>query len=256
MVPKVYNGRNKTFFFLSYEGFRNRIGQNGSILSVPTPEMYQGDFSKLVGSNGALIPIYDPATTQANPSGSGFVRQPFPNNQIPLSRFSTISKADARPRAAAWPRTAPAWSPARRTTSATTTSSTTAPLTNSHQQGQPQDRSELRLQPPRRVLLQPLELRSASPAPAALPACPSRSGTARSPRYDASDYRVTYDWTISPRLLNHFSIGGNKFIKNAYSPNVGQNWKSKVCIPNAVDCNVNYPEHHFHRIHRLGQHRL
>src|SRR5579863_3266685 len=90
-IPKVYNGRNKTFFYVAYEGFRNRIGSNGSILSVPTPEMYQGDFSKLVGSNGALVPIYDPATTLANPSG-GYTRQPFPNNQIPQSRFSTITK--------------------------------------------------------------------------------------------------------------------------------------------------------------------
>ena len=42
--PKVYNGRDKTFFFVSYVGFRNRGGANNTILSVPTPEMYKGDF--------------------------------------------------------------------------------------------------------------------------------------------------------------------------------------------------------------------
>ena len=36
-VPKIYNGRDKTFFFVSYEGFRNRVGANDTILSVPTP---------------------------------------------------------------------------------------------------------------------------------------------------------------------------------------------------------------------------
>ena len=45
-IPKVYNGRNRSFFFIAYEGFRNRVGSNGAILTVPTPEMYAGDFSK------------------------------------------------------------------------------------------------------------------------------------------------------------------------------------------------------------------
>ncbi len=59
-IPKLYNGRDHTFFFVSYEGFRNRIGSNGGTLSVPTPEMYQGDFSKWVDAKGALLQIYDP----------------------------------------------------------------------------------------------------------------------------------------------------------------------------------------------------
>ena len=68
-MPKLYNGRDHTFFFVSYEGFRNRIGSNGGTLSVPTPEMYQGDFSKWVDSRGALLQIYDPDTTVANAVG-------------------------------------------------------------------------------------------------------------------------------------------------------------------------------------------
>ena len=59
-IPKIYNGKDKTFFFFSYEGFRNRTGANGSTFTVPTPEMYNGDFSKLVTSAGTLIPIYNP----------------------------------------------------------------------------------------------------------------------------------------------------------------------------------------------------
>src|ERR1700730_8613291 len=55
IIPKVYNGRNKTFFYLSYEGFRNRLGANGVISSVPTPEMYTGDFSKWVDQTGKLL---------------------------------------------------------------------------------------------------------------------------------------------------------------------------------------------------------
>ena len=86
-VPKIYNGKDKTFFFVSYEGFRNRVGANSTILSVPTPEMYGGDFRNWVDASNKLIPIYDPSTTRANPNGAGFIRDPFPNNQIPTSAF-------------------------------------------------------------------------------------------------------------------------------------------------------------------------
>ena len=60
-IPKVYHGKDKTFFFFSYEGFRNRTGANGTVFTVPTPEMYNGDFSKWVTSAGVQIPIYNPA---------------------------------------------------------------------------------------------------------------------------------------------------------------------------------------------------
>ncbi len=93
VIPKLYDGRNKTFFFASFEGFRNRVGSNDTILTVPTPEMYRGDFSNWVDQNNRQIPIYDPRTQRPNPSGTGFIRDPYPNNQIPLSGFSTLSKA-------------------------------------------------------------------------------------------------------------------------------------------------------------------
>jgi len=67
-IPKIYNGKNKTFFFGSFELFRNRSGAGEFVTSVPTPEMYQGDFSRWVDSTGKLLPIYDPATTRANPN--------------------------------------------------------------------------------------------------------------------------------------------------------------------------------------------
>ncbi len=239
ILPKLYNGKNKTFFFFSYEGFRNRIGQNGSILSVPTPEMYKGDFSKLVTSAGALIPIYDPGTTQANTTGSGSVRQPFPNNQIPLSQFSTISKemiALAPMVAPNRPGIVPGTAGYIRNNYVVNSGSTTSPTNKTsvkvdqnfsfnHHVAFFYNRSSY----------------DSEPGPGGPPGLPEPLWNGQVTTYDASDYRMTYDWTVTPHLLNHFSIGGNKFIKNSYSPNVGQNWKSKICIPNAVDCNVNYP---------------
>jgi hypothetical protein len=84
VLPKLYNGRNRSFFFVSYEGFRNRLGANGTVLTVPTPEMYSGDFSKWVNARGAVLQIYDPRSTQVTSAG-GYTRTPFAGNQIPVS---------------------------------------------------------------------------------------------------------------------------------------------------------------------------
>lgn len=91
-IPKFYDGRNKTFFFFNYEGWQNRRYQS-NILTVPIEEQRMGNFSRLLNANGTLIPIYDPATTAANPGGSGFVRTPFANNIIPQSRLDPVSLA-------------------------------------------------------------------------------------------------------------------------------------------------------------------
>ncbi|MEO8131581.1 MAG: carboxypeptidase-like regulatory domain-containing protein, partial [Bryobacteraceae bacterium] len=86
-IPKVYNGKDKTFFFFSYEGFRNRNGATNATQTVPTPEMYNGDFSKWVDAKGVQIPIYNPLTQVIGANGS-VTRTPFPGNIIPKNLFS------------------------------------------------------------------------------------------------------------------------------------------------------------------------
>jgi hypothetical protein len=90
ILPKVYNGRNKSFFFFNYEGWQNRRHQS-NILSVPTAAMRAGDFSDLRDATGKQIQIYDPNTTVANRTGSGFVRTPFANNVVPTNRLDPVS---------------------------------------------------------------------------------------------------------------------------------------------------------------------
>ena len=92
MLPKVYNGRDRTFFFASYEAYRNKSAAAPRTVTIPTAEMFAGDFSGWRDANGNLIRIFDPATTRPNPSGPGFIRDPFPGNVIPLDRFSRISR--------------------------------------------------------------------------------------------------------------------------------------------------------------------
>src|SRR5437667_1919239 len=89
-IPKIYKGKDKSFFFFAYEGFRNRAGATAFTSTVPTAEMYNGDFSKWVDSSGRTIPVYDPTTQTISANGT-VTRQQFPNNQMPKSLFDPFS---------------------------------------------------------------------------------------------------------------------------------------------------------------------
>jgi hypothetical protein len=80
--------KNKTFFFGDFEGGRRRTGYT-STMTVPTNLQRTGDFSQTTTAAGAMVPIYDPATTVQ--SGSSFVRTQFPGNAIPSSRFDSVA---------------------------------------------------------------------------------------------------------------------------------------------------------------------
>jgi len=62
-IPKIYNGRDRTFFFYSFEGFRNRVGASVTPTSVPPSEFFTGDLRNWVDANGKQYPIYDPQST-------------------------------------------------------------------------------------------------------------------------------------------------------------------------------------------------
>ena len=79
--------RNQMFFFVAYDGYRDRRQTASALVSIPTLAQRNGDFSALP------VVIYDPRTTRPNPAGTGFVRDPFPGNVIPQDRISPISKS-------------------------------------------------------------------------------------------------------------------------------------------------------------------
>ena len=84
-IPKVFDGRNKLFWLISYEGMRQRSADPGAS-TFPLMDTRQGDFSNLLNTNGNLVEIYDPLTTQADGS-----RTRFANNMIPQSRLDPIA---------------------------------------------------------------------------------------------------------------------------------------------------------------------
>ena len=74
-----YNGHNRTFFFVSYEGFRNSTPSQ-TLGRIPTPEEIGGNLSDLG------VPIYNPFSTRADPAKPGqYLRDPFANGVVPSS---------------------------------------------------------------------------------------------------------------------------------------------------------------------------
>lgn len=83
--------RNRTFGFINLEEYKLRQS-TPRIATVPIQEWRQGDFSNFRTAQGQLIPIYDPRTTRPNPNGAGQIRDQFPGNIIPQSRFDPITR--------------------------------------------------------------------------------------------------------------------------------------------------------------------
>jgi hypothetical protein len=86
-IPKLYDGRNRTFFMYNWEDIRD---------SVPFPQVYTvataaertGDFSGLRNANGQLVTIYDPLSTNA----TTLTRTPFAGNIIPQNRIDPVAR--------------------------------------------------------------------------------------------------------------------------------------------------------------------
>ena len=89
ILPKVYHGKDKSFWFFAYE--RYSISQTDTLRArVPTMAMRGGDYSGLINSTGILQQLYDPATTQS--AANNWSRTAFTNNQIPIGRISPTTK--------------------------------------------------------------------------------------------------------------------------------------------------------------------
>ncbi|MBZ5624003.1 MAG: carboxypeptidase-like regulatory domain-containing protein [Acidobacteriia bacterium] len=89
-VPKVINGKDKLFFFFTYEGFQDAYA-TPAYFTVPTTAEMQGDFSRLLSLNNSSknYTLYDPQSAKL--SGSTITRTPFPNNIIPQTSLNPIA---------------------------------------------------------------------------------------------------------------------------------------------------------------------
>ncbi|PYU39067.1 MAG: TonB-dependent receptor, partial [Acidobacteria bacterium] len=83
ILPKLYSGRNKMFFWVTEEGYR-QSSPFGDIYAVPTDLERKGDFSKSIGPDGKPLQVFDPVT-----------HQQYPGNTIPQTSLNPIGLAIA-----------------------------------------------------------------------------------------------------------------------------------------------------------------
>lgn len=90
IIPKVLNGKDKLFFFFSYNGAALRTTETPSSLNhtVPTLAERQGDFSQLLRIDASGYQLYDPLSVRADPARPGhYIRDPIAGNILPKSRI-------------------------------------------------------------------------------------------------------------------------------------------------------------------------
>jgi hypothetical protein len=108
-LPKLYDGRNRSFFFTAYEGRRLRSAAT-IIHSLPSDLEKAGDFSQTLNAAGQVRSIYNPFSTRPDPARAGqFIRDPLPGNRIPAAMFDPVAanaqKFYPQPNAAGLPNT-------------------------------------------------------------------------------------------------------------------------------------------------------
>jgi hypothetical protein len=237
--PKIYNGKNKTFFFFSYEGFRNRTGANGTVFTVPTSEMYNGDFSRWVTKSGQVIPIYNPLTQTTDASGNT-VRQVFPGNAIPKSLFSANSVQALS---------------VFQTSGVLVPNNGAAPGTVAYIANNYLEPNGTNVQPVNKFSIKGdhvfndkhrisgyygYDRERQTPGPDGPNTLPGLYSTYNDLTQASDVFRMSWDWTLRPTMINHFYAGGNNWRQDHKPPQeyIG-NWKSKYCLPNVPDCNDN-----------------
>ncbi len=217
-LPKLYDGRNRTFFFLGQDLFWNRGVAAGNLLTIPRADFRQGDFSNLRDGSGNVIPIYDPSSTRPDGRGSS-VRDPFAANRIPAARLSPISRkiTELMP-APDWPdRQSENWS--NRTGSAPRFDTRVTTLKGDHSLSTRQklavtysDQSRPRLIGGRGWGMDtPLE-------------------GFQDQHIDSRTGRLNHDFIFRPNVLSHFTFGIDRYLNPSVSITRGQDWNKKLGI--------------------------
>ena len=209
-IPKVYNGRDRTFFFVDFDQFYLRGGQLTGLNTNPTAAMLQGNFSQWTG------PIYDPRSTSISATGTA-TRTPFPGNIIPQTAFSAVTSKMLQ-------YIPPANLPGLANNAIAPLGS---PYGNARTHGVKIDHAiseKHHLSGMYNSTDRPYEK---SPGPSRL--LPVGNTTAIS-NYNIQDVttiiaRLNYDWTISPTLMNHIGFGFSRFRNPNFSTSYNQGWE-------------------------------
>jgi carboxypeptidase family protein/TonB-dependent receptor-like protein len=224
VIPKLYNGRNRTFIFAFYNGLRWSTASANALYTVPLPTFLAGDFSQWKNADGSVRLIYDPLTNAPDGKG-GVTRTQFPGSVIPASRISPISARIA----ALLP--APTFN--RQSNNFVGVNTTIS----DDNRGQFKfdhiinDNQRISVLYERGIFVRD----GAGPLPARYL---SGFTTRNEP---ATVARFSYDYTVTPRIVNHFSAGLNRDFEGIGTTSIGQGWDAKLGITGVGNVNAAFP---------------
>lgn len=242
VIPKVYNGRNKTFWMTDFEKNRVRDFTSLGLSTLPTTDFKQGNFSRLlnpaftgnarsgttIGTDALGRPvifgqIYDPATTRL--VAGTVVRDPFPGNIIPQARMSQVARNILQQ--------APITDPLiDRMLNNIPNINSCCPVFDEHIFGLKVDHHINEKNALTGYYNQTFRERNNSPGGrwGLPPGTPTDVYQLQSTPGKLA--RLGWDWTISPNILNHAGIGYNRFVNLNQSVYIDQGWPAKVGFKN------------------------
>jgi hypothetical protein len=243
-IPKIYNGKNRTFFFTNYERTRVRDYNSIAFGTLPTVGMKSGDFSSLFnpaytgtaasGSNAGTDAagqavrfgqIYDPRSTRLV-NGTA-VRDAFPNNIIPQSQFNPVSRKIVNEVGIDDPVLATLFNNMP-------VLSACCPVFDEHMFSAKVDHQLSTNHRLAGFFNMNKRQRNNSPTgrwgnPPGRP-----TGVYQNQYTPGRMGRAAWDWTVSANVLNHMALGYNRFGNLNESVFVDQDWASKIGLLNTA----------------------
>ncbi|HWC00950.1 MAG TPA: TonB-dependent receptor, partial [Bryobacteraceae bacterium] len=213
VIPRVYNGKDRTFFMFSSDNSLFRGTSQVVLYTSPTEAMLRGDFSGLRTATGQPRLIYDPATTTSDGKG-GFTRQPFSGNIIPAARIDPIAAQVA----ALYPK------PPSPAPDSNFLGRGGATFLNDYSYNTKVDH---------RITNQ--HTLSVSVNHTRIPRITNSNPYENSPLWNglnqvfsSNEVRVTYNAIFTPTTLNTFQFGVNRWVNNVRTLSYGQDWPNKL----------------------------
>ena len=256
LLPKIYDGRNKSFFFHNFERTKQKNFTSTSFTQLPTLDMKAGNFARLLNpaftgnaGSGTMVgtdalgrsvqfgSIFDPAS--ARQVGNAWVRDMFPGNVIPRTRFSPVSQKILE----LAPITDPLFDTMLNNTPALGACCPEFDEKMLTLKGDHNFSVNHRLSG---MFNRNFRERYNSPGgrwgnPPGTP-----TGVYQNQNTPGTMVRMAYDWTMRPNLLNHLAVGYNRFGNVNESVFVDQDWPSKIGLQNV-------PGTHFPTLNFQGQ---
>lgn len=226
--PKLYNGKDRTFFFFNFEGWQYATNTN-PITTVPTQAERNGDFSADLTATGKLIPIYDPASVVSNPSGSGYISQPFSGNIIPQGRLdkAALSYLQFFP--------SPNLTPSNSYTNANNFMANDAWQSSMKQFVA---RIDHQISQKQNLFGRFLYYREYTDAGVAGIPLPDPLVRCRYDTFKAPNFNLTDTYTFSPTFINQFQFGIDRQHFPFQSASYNGNWPAKLGLPSSIPPDV------------------